>query len=195
MDFIRLWLTGYVNPARLVDELRERPAPHWGIYAQLVRALLDSLLVYLPVALMGRVPPTPSFLSFIPTDRYYFAEIWLAPPVLMAELLIGAAFVHVALRLMGRASSFDQVLNLIGMSALVVGALLIPWDWAWIAIGGVDQIFLGISHLVINLWGVLIVVLGLKRMLGVPVWQGVLLNLLGIPLTLPIAMMFMRSPL
>lgn len=195
MDFIRLWLTGYVNPARLVDELRERPAPHWGIYAQLVRALLDSLLVYLPVALMGRVPPTPSFLSFIPTDRYYFAEIWLAPPVLMAELLIGAAFLHVLLRLMGRASSFDQVLNLIGMSALVVGALLIPWDWAWIAIGGVDQIFLGISHLVINLWGVLIVVLGLKRMLGVPVWQGVLLNLLGIPLTLPIAMMFMRSPL
>ena len=143
---------------------------------------------------MGRVPPTPSNLSFIPTERYYGALIWLSPPVLMAVLLMGVSFIHLSLRLLGRRSDFDQVFNIVGMAALVVGAVLIPWDWAWYAIGGVDQYFLGISHLVIGLWAAMLTVLGLKRILGIPVWLGILLSILSVPVTLPIAIMFMRSP-
>ncbi|NTU76812.1 MAG: hypothetical protein HGA90_03225, partial [Alphaproteobacteria bacterium] len=60
-----------------------------------------------------------------------------------------------------------------GMGALVVGAFLLVWDWVWFAIGGVDQYFLGYSHLVISLWAVVISVIGLKRIVGVPVWLGV----------------------
>ena len=37
--------------------------------------------------------------------------------------------------------------------------------------------------------------IGLKRILGVPVWLGALLSLLGIPIALPFGIMFMRSPL
>jgi len=195
MNFLRVWLTGYVNPVKMVDELRSKPAPHWGLLAQLVRALLDSFLLYLPVSLMGRVPPTPSNLSVLPTEHYYSALIWLSPIVLIAEMMMMAAFIHVALRLAGRRSDFDQVVNISGMAGLVVGAFLIPWDWAWFAIGGVDQYFLGISHLVVSMWGVLISVIGLKRILGAPVWLAVLLNLLAIPVGLPFAIMFMRSPL
>lgn len=194
MSFVRLWLTGYVNPSRFIEELRSKPAPHWGFYGQLLRAVMDSLLVYLPLTLMGRIPPTPSNLSFIPTERYHGALIWLGPPVLIAELLLGVSFIHLVLRLLGRRSDFDKVFNIVGMAALVVGAVLIPWDWAWYAIGGVDQYFLGISHLVIDLWAILLTVLGLKRILGVPVWLGTALNILSISVSLPLAIMFMRSP-
>lgn len=194
MNFIRLWLLGYVNPAKLVDELRSKSAPHWGLLAQLIRALLDSLLLYLPLALMGRQPPTPSNLSFLSTEHYYRALIWLSPFVLMAELMMTAAFLHLVIRLSGRHSDFDQIVNISGMAALVVGAFLLPWDWVWFTIGSVDQYFLGISHLVFSLWAVLITVLGLKRSLDVPVWLGVLLSLLAMPVALPFGIMFMRSP-
>lgn len=71
---------------------------------------------------MGLTPPTPSYLSFIPTEGYYSALIGLTPVVLIAELLIGASFLHVAIRLTGRPSDFDQLINLVGMAALVVFA-------------------------------------------------------------------------
>ena len=194
MNFFQLWLTGYVNPTRFIKELKAKPAPHWGFYGQLMRAGMDSLLIYLPVALMGRVPPTPSFLSFIPTEHYYTALIAITPVVLIAQLLLASAFLHVAIRLSGRPSSFDQIMNIIGMAALIVGAFLVPWDWLWFAIGGVDQIFLGITHLIISLWTTLLTVLGLKRTLDVPVWLGTLLSILIIPMSLPFGIMFMRSP-
>jgi hypothetical protein len=162
--------------------------------AQLLRGILDSLLIYLPAYLMGRVPPTPSFLSFVPTDQYYLALVFLAPIVLLAILLMQSAIIHVALRLLGRHSDIDQILNIVGMAALVVGAVLIPWDWACFALGLADQYFLGISHLVISLWAVVIIVVGLRRILSVPLWLGIILSVLIIPIALPFAMMFMRSP-
>jgi hypothetical protein len=194
MSFLRAWLTGYYSPVQLIEQLRSKPAPQWGIFAQFIRGILDSLLVYLPVSLMGRVPPTPSFLSFIPTERYYAALIWMGPFVLLAEMLMGAVVVHVLLRLMGRRSDIDQIINIVGMSALIVGAVLIPWDWLWFALGGVDQYFLGISHLVISLWATVIIGIGLWRILSVPIWLGIVLSVISIPIQLPIAIMFMRSP-
>jgi hypothetical protein len=194
MDFLRAWFTGYFSPVQLIEQLRSKPAPQWGIFAQFLRGILDSLLVFLPVSLMGRVPPTPSFLSFVPTERYYSALIWMAPFVLLAEMLMGAAVVHVLLRLMGRHSDIDQILNISGISALIVGAVLIPWDWTWFALGAADQYFLGISHLVISIWAIAIMVVGLRRILSVPLWLGIALSIIVIPFQLPFAMMFMRSP-
>jgi hypothetical protein len=195
MRFIRVWLTGYYNPVKMIEALRSKPAPHWGFYGQLLRAALDSLLLYLPVALMGRVPPTPSYAPFLPTERYYWHLIWIAPVVLGAVWLLSSAFTHLVLRLGGRPSDFDQILNIVGMATLVVGAFLVVWDWVWFALGGTNQYFLGISHLVIDLWGVGITAIGLKRILEVPLWLGTTLSLLSIPISLPLAIMFMRSPL
>ena len=195
MNFVRVWLTGYYNPVKMIEQLRSEPAPHWGFYSQFLRAALDSLLVYLPVALMGRIPPTGSNLSFLPTEQYYWHLIWLSPIILGADWLLASAFTHVVLRLAGRQSDFDQILNIGGMAAIVVGAFLLVWDWSWLALGGVDQYFLGISHLAISLWGVVIGAIGLKRILGVPIWLGALLTFLGVPIALPFGIMFMRSPL
>ena len=71
MAFLRTWLGGYLRPTHVGERLKERPAPHWGLYAQLTRALLDSLLLYAPLAVLGRVPSTPSWLNFLPARRYY----------------------------------------------------------------------------------------------------------------------------
>ncbi|MFO8061096.1 MAG: hypothetical protein R6U70_10645 [Bacillota bacterium] len=194
MRLVRLWLWGYVNPSRFVDELRSLPAPHLGICAQLLRALLVSVLVYLPVSLMGRVPPTPSFVPFIADEHYFTALIFLAPVVLILGMLVFVSFLHVSLRLLGHPSDFDQLVNLAGMSDLVVGVILILWDWAWFAIGGIDQYVLGTSHLVISLWAVFLLVLGMKRSLDIPVPIGLVLNVCAVALSLPMAMLFMRSP-
>ncbi|UCF61426.1 MAG: hypothetical protein JSV37_01745 [Anaerolineaceae bacterium] len=194
MSFLRLWLTGYFSPIQLIEHLKSKPAPQWGIFASLLRGILDSLLIYLPVSLMGRVPPTPSYLSFVPTERYYFALIWIAPFVLLTEMLMGSVIIHVILRLMGRHSDIDQIINVNGMSALIVGAVLVLWDWVFFALGVADQYILGISHLVIALWAVAILAIGLRRILSVPLWLSIVLSITIIPAGLPFAMMFMRSP-
>ena len=194
-DFFRIWLTGYVNPAKLIDGLAGKPAPHWGLYAQTLRALMDSLLLYLPLSLMGRTPPTPSYLSFIATEKYYGALVWLAPIVLTAQWLLGGSVIHTALRLSGRSSDIDQILNITGMGTLVVGAFLVIWDWVWTLAGGMDQYWLGCSHLLIDIWGAIIVVVGLKKLLKVPAWLGAIAYMLAIASAMPLAIMFMRSPL
>ncbi len=195
ISFVRLWFTGYYRPVRMIEQLRTKPAPQWGFYGAFLRAGLDALLLYLPLALMGFVPPMPSNLAFLPTEQYYWHLIWLTPIVLGAQWLITGSFTHVVLRLSGRQSDFDQVLNLYGMSNLVVGAFILLWDWSWVAVGGVDQYFLGISHLAISLWGAAIETIGLKRLLSVPTWLAATLSILTIPTALPLGIMFMRSPL
>lgn len=96
--YIGLWFTAYVKPGRFTARLENKPAPLWGFLASLQRALMDSLLLYLPVALLGRVPAEPSYLSFIADEHYYFALVGLAPPVLIAEWLLGGAVIYMILR-------------------------------------------------------------------------------------------------
>jgi hypothetical protein len=194
-SFLRLWRSGYGNPARFVDALAIWPAPHTGFFAQLLRALLDSALVYLPLAPMRRVPPEPPYLTFIPARNYYAALILIGPVVLLFELLMGAALVHIVLRLARRRSDFDLLVNLGGMAALVVGAVLIPWDWFWFTLGSVNQVFLGITHLVISIWAWIIIAIGVRRLLGVPRWLAVFATILSTAGSMPFAIMFMRSPL
>jgi len=194
MNFAQVWCTGYVNPRRFVDALISKPAPHWGFYAQVLRSLMVSLLLYLPVALLKRQPQTPSYLTFIPTDQYYTALIWLTPLVFMAEWLLGAVVVHVVLRLSRLRSDIDQILNLTGMASLVVAAFLIVWDWFWFVVGGMNQYSLGISHLIIDIWWFVITVIGLKRILDVSVWLGIVLSILAFIAAMPFAIIFMRAP-
>ena len=194
MRFLRIWMTGYAGPARLVDALWDCPAPLYGVLGQGLRALLDALLLYLPLSLMGRQPSTPSYLTFVPTASYYRAAVVLAPAALMVQWFFLCAVVHVVLRLSGRPSDIDQIMNVTGMAALVVGAFLVGWDWGWIAVGLDNASWLGVSHLVLDIWGMVIVVLGLKRLLGVPLWLGIVLQVIWIALGLPLAVLLMRAP-
>ena len=192
--FLRIWRLGYTRPRRAVELLSEQPAPLWGLCAQAMRGLLDGLLLYLPLTLMGREPSTPSYLVFLPTATYYRVLVFLAPVFLLTQWLLVSAVAHLMLRLLGRRSDFDQILNLTGLSALVVGSFLVVWDWGWILVGLRSDVLLGCSHLVLDLWGMVITTIGLRRSLDVPVWLGIVLNLVMLVVGLPLAMVFMRAP-
>jgi hypothetical protein len=195
MNYLTLWFTAYINPKRFADELQTKPAPLWGFLAALQRGLMDSILIYLPIYLLGRVPPTPSNLSFIPTDSYYGALIFLAPIILLGIWLFSCSLTHLILKLSLKRSDFDQILNISGFTTLAVGTILILWDGLWLVIGGMNQYTLGISHLVIDIWAIIISTIALKRILNVPILLGIVLSVVGIAASLPFAIMFMRSPI
>ncbi len=195
MNYLKLWLTAYINPKKFADELATKPAPNWGFIAALQRGLMDSLFIYLPVYLMGRIPPTPSNLSFISSENYYGFLIFLAPIVLIVEWLISSSLMHLILKLSSKRSDIDQILNISGFSALAIGTVIILWDALWLIIGGMNQYTLGISHLILDIWVIVISVIALKRILDVPVWLGIVLNIIAIAVSLPLAIMFMRSPI
>ena len=72
MNFYEIWLLGYRSPSRLFEELKSKPAPMWGIYAVLIRSVLNSLLLFLPLHLLGREPSVPSYLTFLRTESEAF---------------------------------------------------------------------------------------------------------------------------
>lgn len=194
MNFFQVWVAGYYNPSKFVDALKPSPAPQWGSYAFVLRSLMVSLLLYLPLVILGRQPPTPSYLTFIPTEGYYTTLVWLTPLVFMTEWLLAAAVIHVFLRLLKWPSDIDQILNITGMASLVIAAALIPWDWFCFFITGMNQYLLGFSHLFIDIWWFVITVAGFKRILGIPVRLAILATLLAFLTAMPFAVLFMRSP-
>jgi hypothetical protein len=194
MNFIQAWLLGFGNPKKFADALINKPAPHWGLGSLVLRGMMDSLLLYLPVTLMNRQPPTPSYLTFFPTENYYQVLIWLTPIIFMVQGLLGAAVIHVCLRLRKIRSNYDQILNITGMSALVVSTILVVWDWLWFFIGDADQFFLGISHLIIDIWWFVLVVTSLDRIMKVSRRSGIVVSIIALIATFPFAVIFMRSP-
>jgi len=194
MDFIQVWFLGYLNPRKYVDALQNKPAPHWGLYALILRSLADALLLYLPLAVMGRRPPTPSFLTFIATDKYYQALIWLTPLVFLMQWLLGSAVIHLTLRLGKQKSNMDQILNLTGMSSIVIAAVLLVWDWFWYFLGGMNQYVLGVSHLLMDIWWFVLIVTGLNRNMEIPKKYGVVVSILAFIVAFPFAVIFMRAP-
>lgn len=193
--FLRTWFIGYYHPAAFAEAMRLAPSPHWGLLAVILRAAMDALLIYLPVTLLGRQPSMPSFLTFAPTERYFSFAAAISLPVFLGQWLLTCTALHVILRLLKRHSEVDLILNITGMEGLIIGAFLVVWDWVWILLGWTDYNALGISHLVIDLWGVVLSVTCFKRLLGVPVPLGIALNIIGIMLSLPFGILFMRAPI
>lgn len=193
-SFLRLWLLGYTSPTGYVDALGDAPAPHWGFFGQLIRGLLDALLLYLPLYLMGRQPSRASVLSLIPTESQFGAFAALGPAFYLMQWLFLVALVHLLLRLIGRQSDIDAIMNITGMTALVVGAVILVWDWVWLALGWRDPVALGISHLVIDIWGMALIVAAFKRVLGIPVRLGVLLSIVWVAVGIPLAMVLVPAP-
>jgi hypothetical protein len=116
------------------------------------------------------------------------------PVFLLLQWLLLCALIHLILRLSGRRSDIDQIINVTGMTGLVVGTFLLVWDWAYILMGFRDPVALGVSHLIFDVWGIAITVVGFKRLLGVPVWLGLILNLIWLAVGVPLAMLFVRGP-
>jgi hypothetical protein len=193
MNFIQVWLLGIVNPSRAFDELRKKPAPTWGLWAILVRYVPTALTTTLALHLLGRTPFAPSYLTFLATEGYFAAEVFFLPVFGLAVWLLGSALVHLCLRLAGRPSSFDWVLNAIGLSLLIVMPAVWLLDWLSIALNVYGAGFTPVIHVLLSVWEVALIGVGLSKMEGLHFWPACLLGLIFIGgVYIPFAILVVR---
>ena len=193
MNFFQVWLLGIVNPSRAFDELRKKPAPYWGLWAILARFVPTSLTSVLALLLLGRVPFAPSYLTFLPAEDYYAAEIFFLPVFGLAAWLLGGAVVHLCLRLAGNPSDFNWILNVVGFGLLIVMPAVWLLDWSAIALDAYGLGVIPAIHALISLWGVALFGIGLSKMEGLRFWSAFLLGVIvngGV--YIPLAILFVR---
>jgi hypothetical protein len=193
MSFLQVWLLGIVNPSRAFDELRKKPAPAWGLWAVLLRFVVTALTTTLALHLLGRTPFAPSYLTFLPTESYFAAEIFFLPVFGLAVWLLGSALVHLFLRLAGRPGGFDWVLNVIGFSLLIVMPVVWFLDWLAIALNAYGAGVIPVIHVLLSLWEVALIGIGLSKMEGVRFWPACLLGLIFVGgVYIPLSILFVR---
>jgi len=166
MNFVQVWFSGLINPSRAFEELKNKPAPMWGFLAVLIRFVVTSLTTTLALHLLGREPFYPSSLTFLPTESYYAILIFILPLFGIAAWLLMSGVAHLILRLAGRASDFDQALNVVGMGMVIPMPVVWLWDWTMIGLNAYKLPMMAASHAVFQAWETGIETVGLKRVLG-----------------------------
>ena len=187
-------LLGYWNPARFAEAVREAPGPGWGLLAVLIRAAMDSVFIYLPPALLGWQPwPSPT-ITLLRAETYYWFLVWFTPVYMLFLWVYLAGATHVVLRLTGRRTDMDFILNVGGFVQLVVGAALVAWDWGNFALGMRNPVALGITHWILAQWGTVLVVVAYRKFLDLPMWYTLGLYVFTALISYPMVMLVMRSP-
>jgi len=194
LGLLQLWLAALFHPSQAFDEIKRKPAPQWGLYATLLRALFIILIWYLPLYLLGLRPSPPSFLTFVPTENYYAASIIIFPLYNLAIWLLDSALVYVILRLGSWKSDIDQILNIGGIVGLVFQPVISLLDWTGVVLGWHSMpVVLGLTHLAIDLWVIVWVAKGYNKILGLPIRLGAGLTLLVTIVNVLLAMLFLRG--
>jgi hypothetical protein len=192
MSLFQLWRTGLVNPGRAFEELKAKPAPQWGLAVVVFFNVAISLTTLLALYLLGRGPQMESALTFLPTEHYLVAEMFFLPVLRVGLWLLGSVIIHVGIRLAGKPSDVDLILNIGGLAYLVVMPLLLPSDWLLIALNlygiGITQY----THGFVALWSMFLSVVGLRRMLGVGTGLALGLSLLSMVTSIMILAIFAR---
>lgn len=192
MDLVRLWWSAVAHPSRAFAEVLRRLAPGWAFKVLLVFNVLISLTTNLARVVTGGALLLPSPLSFLTDRQYLLAELLIVPLVRLAAWLLGAAVIHLALRLLGQASDFDRLLQLGGIVYLVVMPYTFVVDWLSLALGVFGLGLIAWVHGVVDLlWSLTLQVIGL-RTLGLPTRQAVPLTLASSLVTMPLLMSFAR---
>jgi hypothetical protein len=162
VKFLQVWVYGFASPSRMFEELQRKPAPFWGFQAILIRFVVTSLTTTLALYLLDHVPFWPSYLTFLRTENYYAALIFFFPMFGLAAWLLMSAIVHIVLRLTGKASDFDMILNIVGMGMLVPNA---------------GRVVVGLDDAIAQLWEAIVESVGFKVMLGLRTSLAVVLAL------------------
>lgn len=174
--------------------LMMKGSPLPGFLAVLMRGLLNSLFLFLPLTLFGSSPSMESYLSFVPTYRYYLFLSIITPAFFIVQWLYLVGFIYLLLRLLKRPCPFDFLLNMFGIISLIMGILLFFWDWLWVIKNCNNYMLLGVSHLLFNLGFLVMITTSLERV-GVEKRIGLILSVIYIVAGLPLAILIMRSPL
>jgi hypothetical protein len=193
MAGFRVWLLGITNPSVAFDELRKKPAPAWGLWAILIRFVITSLTSILALYLLDRRPFINSYLTFLSEENYYAAEIFFLPLFGVGGWILGSGVVHVILRLAGKDSQFDWILNVVGWGLLIVMPVVWLLDWTSIALDIYGVGLIPLLHALVSVWEVALFGVGLSKMEGVGFWPGFVLGLIvkgGV--YIPLAAVFVR---
>jgi hypothetical protein len=192
MSFVQVWLSGIINPTRSFEELKGKPAPNWGFWAVLIRFIPTSIIVILPLYLLRREPFTPSSLTFLATSNYYMALLFILPIFGVMIWLLMSALAHIVLRLAGKSSDFDQVLNIIGLGMLIPMPVIWIWDITMIALNLYLLPVMAVSHTIFQLWEASIEVVGFIKLLRLRVVPAVCLALVINAIYIAVAAIFIR---
>lgn len=192
---VKTWFSGYFRPSKMVSDLGNQQSPLLGLWATLLRGLMNSFLLYLPLVLLGRKPSMPSFLPFVRTQDYFLFLTVIAPLFFILQWLYLSGSIYLILRILRRECSFHHILNTFGLVSLVVGSVLILWDWPWIILQSKNYVLLGMSHIAVDVWAIALAAVCLRTILGIGMRLAVLLSIAWVALSLPPAMLIMRSPL
>lgn len=191
--WLRLWWAGTTRPHRAFEALRTLPAPAWGFRVVVAFNVAVSLTSLLALELLGRQPLLPSWLTFLPTRRYYLAEMGFLPLLRTAMWLLGSAACHLGIRLTGRKSDLDANLNLGGLVYLVVMPYTFAVDWTAIALNAYHFVAIAILHGAVDLaWSTALLTLGLRRLFRLPTGIALASALLSDAATLPLLAIFAR---
>lgn len=189
-SLIKLWWNGVTRPVRAFETLPVLPAPQWGFWVVLVFNLLVSATTLLALYLLGRQPFLESWLTFLPTQNYLLAEIFFLPPLRVWVWLLGAGVTHLCLRLSGHPGGMDTILNIGGLGYLVVMPFILVSDWILIALNAYG--LAEYTHPLAAIWGSVLAVIGLKKLLAVKTGPAVALAVLGFLTTIPFLAIFAR---
>jgi Yip1 domain len=192
MNFVRVWLSGVIHPGRSLDELKDKPAPQWGLRAVLIRFVTTALIEPFTLYLLGRKPFAPSYLTFLSTKDYYRAEVFFLPLFGLTLWLLMSALAHVLLRVAGKGSDMDRILNIVGLGMLIPMPVLWACDVAMIALNIFTLPWSAIIHATVQVWEAGLQALGFRRLLGLRILPAILLALLINALYIGLAMIFAR---
>jgi hypothetical protein len=192
-DFILVWFLAIPKPLSVFSRLEEKPAPMWGFISILVRFVGTSLTSILALYLLKFDPFVPSYLTFLNEENYYQAEIFFLPIFGLGAWLLSSALVHLILRVSGRESDIDWIMNVIGFSLLVVMPVVWLLDWSGIGFGFYGANFTIPIHACVSIWEVALMAIGFKRM-GNLSWVGasVLGMIVKAGIYIPLAAVFIR---
>ena len=193
MSLVQLWWNAMVRPVRAFEEVKKKPAPIWAFRLLLIFNLMISLTTNLARFLLGHAPLLPSWLTFLPTNRYLLAQVFFMPVLRMAVWILGSCVIHLGIRLAGKPSDMDKILNIGGVQYLVVMPYTFLVDWSTLALGVFDISLIGYIHGGIDLvWSIALQVIGLRVMMGLRTGQALGLSLASTAVTLPLLAIFAR---
>lgn len=161
--FLNLWLLAIVRPCEAYHLLFEVPAPHWGLYATLIRFVGTALTSILALHLLNKRPFVPPSITFLNESKYYQAEIFFLPLFGIAAWLLASALIHLILRLAGIESNIDWMMNVIGFSLLVVMPVIWLVDWATIAMDVYGANSTISIHAAVSIWEIALMTIGFRK--------------------------------
>ena len=193
MNYFQLYVTAVLHPACAFDEIRSRPAPLWAFKVLLVFNLLISATSTLARYLLGQDVLMPSSLTFLPDENYLLAQIFFMPVLRMAQWLLSSAIVHLGIRLAGKPSDMDQILNIAGVIYLVVMPYTFLIDWTAIALNAFNSQVIVVLHGVVDLvWSLALQVIGLRQLLGIETKLALIVAVISSAVGVPLLALFAR---